>query len=253
MAENTTTRKKKNPIWKWNRIAWVVCGLLFMVWMWITLQARSIPSEMYRSDELVAIANEPGSLRFETTDSVKATVLIFPGGLVDPEAYIPLARLIAVDGYIVHIIKMPFRMSTRGYQNIKELFDLNDPTQRYILGGHSQGGKMAAQFVYENPGLIDALFMLGTSHPRDIDMSNIDIPAIKISAENDGMASMREVEENAPLLPVNTRMITIEGGNHSQFGYMGHLLMDDKATISREEQHRQTVEHLLQFFNELYN
>lgn len=251
MTDNTQTKKRKNPIWKWVKIVWVVCGLLFMVWMWITFQARSIPSEMYRSDELIAFVDEPGSLRFESTDSVKATVLFFPGGLVDPDAYIPLARVLASDGYIVHIIKMPMRMSTMGYENIKDLFDLNDPSQTYILGGHSQGGKMAAQFVFENPDLIDALFMLGTSHPRDFDLSDVDIPAMKISGEHDGMASLGEVQENAPLLPPNTQMITILGGNHSQFGYMGQLLMDDKATISREEQHRQTIEHLLRFFNEL--
>lgn len=251
MTESTHTKKRKKPFWKWIKLAWVVFGLLFTVWMWVSLQSRSIPSEMYRSNESVIFVDEPGSLRFESTDTIKAIVLFFPGGMVDPEAYIPLARAIATDGYIVHIIKMPMRMSTMGYTKIKELFDLNDPSLTYILGGHSQGGKMAAQFVYENPGLIDALFMLGTSHPRDFDMSGNDIPAIKISAEHDGRAGLEKVQENAPLLPANTQMVTITGGNHSHFGYMGHLLMDDAATISREEQHRQTIDHLLRFFNEL--
>jgi len=54
---------------------------------------------------------------------------------------------------------------------------------------------MAAQIVYENPTLKD-YFYLGTSHPGDIDLSTYTIPTIKIYAEKDGHASLREVIEN---------------------------------------------------------
>jgi len=45
----------------------------------------------------------------------------------------------------------------------------------------------------------------------------------------------------------------IKGGNHSQFGYLGKLLMDNSADISLEEQQKQTVENILEFLNEIKN
>jgi len=61
---------------------------------------------------------------------------------------------------------------------------------------------MAALIVYENMNLKD-YFYLVASHPRDIDLSTYTIPTIKIYAEKDGHASLREVIENKSKLPPN--------------------------------------------------
>ena len=66
---------------------------------------------------------------------------------------------------------------------------------------------MAAQFVYENTNLMKGLFLMGTSHPRDIDLSSQSIPSIKLYAENDGLASVEEVMTNKNKLPKNTRLV----------------------------------------------
>jgi hypothetical protein len=63
---------------------------------------------------------------------------------------------------------------------------------------------MVAQLVYENPELFNSLFLLGTSHPRDIDLFGIALPAIKIYAQNDGLSSVNEILDNMPLLPLNS-------------------------------------------------
>lgn len=112
---------------------------------------------------------------------------------------------------------------------------------------------MAAQIVYENPTLFKGLFLIGTSHPRDIDLSMLTIPTIKIYAEKDGLASVPEVMENKSKLPQNSKLILMKGGNHSQFGYLGKLFMDDRAEISLEEQQRQTVQYILEFLSENKN
>ncbi|MEC8894402.1 MAG: hypothetical protein VX901_13860 [Candidatus Poribacteria bacterium] len=54
---------------------------------------------------------------------------------------------------------------------------------------------MASQFVYENPNLMKGLFLLGTSHPRDFDLSERILSTIKLYAEFDGLASVPEVME----------------------------------------------------------
>ncbi len=128
------------------------------------------------------------------------------------------------------------------------MFDLE--SGKYVIGGHSQGGKMAAQFVFENPGIMRGLFLMGTSHPRNLNLSNLSIPTIKLYAENDGLASVEEVLQNKDKLPKNAKLIFIKGANHSQFGYLGKLLMDNSADISIEEQQKQTFENLVSFLDE---
>lgn len=135
------------------------------------------------------------------------------------------------------------------YRKIKTLFNLREG--KYILGGHSQGAKMAAQFVYENPHLMKGLFLLATSHPRDFTLSDRAIPTIKLYAEFDGLASVSEVMEHKDKLPENATMIMIKGGNHSQFGYLGTLLTDEKAEIDLKKQQELTLKYLITFFESI--
>jgi pimeloyl-ACP methyl ester carboxylesterase len=177
-------------------------------------------------------------------------VIFFQGGLTDPKAYAPLCRKLAENGFTCHLIKMNWRMPQYDYKKTLKLFKLD--RGNYVVGGHSQGGKMAAQIVYENPTLFKGLFLLGTSHPREIDLSSLSIPTIKVYAEKDGLASVPEVMENKNKLPENAKLILIKGGNHSQFGYLGKLLMDNSADISLEEQQKQTAQYLIEFFSSVH-
>jgi hypothetical protein len=68
----------------------------------------------------------------------------------------------------------------------------------------------------------------------------------KIYATNDGIATPEMIAATRGLLPVDTRWVEIEGGNHSQFGHYGHQLFDGDATISRERQQEITRQALLQ-------
>lgn len=129
---------------------------------------------------------------------------------------------------------MPWRMATRGYNKIKEMNLLDDKDKQYVLAGHSQGGKMAAQFIYENSGVVDQLILLGTTHPRDIDLSEIPIPVLKIYGSNDGVADSEKIMANKSKLPLTTRYVRIDGGNHSQFGYYGFQPGDHKADNIKE-------------------
>lgn len=229
---------------------WFGLVALFLIWNWSTFQSRNLPKETFAGNAMVEVVENNDRITFKSEKPEQTVELIFfPGGLADPDAYAPLCRRIAENGYTCHIVKMSFRLPQRDYQKISRLFDLK--SGRYVIGGHSQGGKMAAQFVHEHPELMKGLFLLGTSHPRDIDLSNLSIPTIKFYAENDGLASVVEVLENKDKLPINAKLIRIEGGNHSQFGYLGGLLMDDKADITLEEQQAIVLENLVNFLNEI--
>ncbi len=240
---------KNKERWKIVKMAWFGFAVIFMFWNWTTFQSRGLPDDTFTSNDSVDISQTEREILFKAKKPWHAEIIFFQGGLVDPDAYAPLCKKIAAAGYTCHVIKMPFRLPQKGYQSISNMFDLK--SGRYVLGGHSQGGKMAAQFVNENPGIIKGLFLLATSHPRDIDLSGLSIPALKLYGSKDGLASPEEVLKNQRKLPAKATSILIQGANHSQFGYIGKLLMDDKATISLEEQQQQIARHLISFFQEL--
>jgi hypothetical protein len=235
--------KKRNIF----RLIWFVIITIFFIWQWTTYQSRNLPENIFENTNEIIVEQSSDEISFlPTHSSYQNEIIFFQGGLTDPKAYAPLCRKIAKNVFTCHLIKMDWRMPQWDYEKIKDMFDLENG--KYIIGGHSQGAKMASQFVYENPGLMTGLFLLGTSHPRDFDLSNRTLPTIKIYGELDGLASVSEVMENKDKLPKNTNLIEIKGANHSQFGYLGKLLTDDRAEIDLAEQQRLTVEKLTGFF-----
>jgi pimeloyl-ACP methyl ester carboxylesterase len=85
-------------------------------------------------------------------------------------------------------------------------------------------------------GLVPALVLIGTTHPKQNDLSFLQIPVTKIYSTNDGIAPVDQVLLNKRLLPERTKWIVIVGGNHSQFGHYGHQLFDGRASMTREAQ-----------------
>lgn len=240
---------------KWTRrrifkTTWFSLVIVFFSWNGSTFQSRGLPDNTFDNSEGVAVIQSSDMITFRAEDSgTHPEIIFFQGGLADPKAYAPLCRQLAKNGYTCHLMKMDWRMPQYDYRKTLKLIDLK--AGNYVVGGHSQGAKMAAQIVYENPDLFRGLFLMGTSHPRDIDLSSLATPAIKIYAENDGLASVPEVLENKDKLPRGARMVSIKGGNHSQFGYLGRLFMDGGADISLEEQQQQALSHVLEFLNGL--
>lgn len=225
---------------------------MFFIWNFSTFQSRNLPENTFNNDLKVSVSENNDQIIFTPGSSKEnLEVIFFQGGLTDPKAYAPLCRKIAENGFTCHLIKMEWRLPQYDYEKIKLMFDLN--SDNYIIGGHSQGAKMAAQFVFDNPNLMKGLFLLGTSHPRDIDMSKITIPSLKLYAEYDGLASVDEVVENKDKLPKNTNLVLIKGANHSQFGYLGKLLTDDSPEITLEEQQQATLNYILNFINRIKN
>jgi pimeloyl-ACP methyl ester carboxylesterase len=114
-------------------------------------------------------------------------------------------------------------------------------TINWVLAGHSKGGAMASEFAGIYPNKLSGLLLIGTSHPRRVDLSNLTIPVTKVHASEDGLASVEEVKEFSVNLPNHTNFVLVEGGNHSQFGYYGFQLGSGTATISRKEQQQQLL------------
>jgi pimeloyl-ACP methyl ester carboxylesterase len=100
--------------------------------------------------------------------------------------------------------------------------------------------------VQSDPADASALVLIGTTHPREDDLSSLRIPVTKVYASNDGVAPPHRVLANKRLLPEHAKWVEIKGGNHSQFGHYGHQFLDGTATITRVAQQEITRAALLQ-------
>jgi len=241
--------KKKYQIVKIIKRVWFTIAILFTIWLFYSYQAKNVPDSYLETSAEISVKDSDDYFLFEPKQKFDKVFIFFPGAMVDPKAYVPLCRKISENGIKVYLIKMPWRLASKGYEIPKQLNLFADKTKTYILSGHSQGGKMAAQFVKENPNLIQKLILIGTTHPRDISLAESKIPIMKIYGSKDGVADEKTIFKNKAKLPPNTKFIKIEGANHGQFGYYGFQLGDDSATISREKQQEETLRHILNFIS----
>jgi Alpha/beta hydrolase family len=101
---------------------------------------------------------------------------------------------------------------------------------------------VASQVAADDRAGLAGLILIGTSHPRDVDLSDLAIPVTKIVGTRDGLASRTEVEANRPRLPARTAWMWVEGGNHSQFGWYGFQPGDRRATIGAAAQRAMMIQ-----------
>ena len=239
--------------WKIIRIVWVTLGVASpLVLLW-GMSAANLPPGALATDARVEIVRADDTINFRPRpdDPARPGLIFFPGGLVAPEAYAPMARRLAEHGHHVVIVRLPYRLApTHAYHRL--VFEtaaetLTAPARPWVIGGHSRGGKLAAEFVAEHPGQVAGLALIGTTHPREIDLSGLPVcvPVLKISGTRDGIAPISVGEKFRHNLPPHFRHEAIEGANHTQFGYYRFQLLDKRPRIDREAQQARLVEALL--------
>ncbi len=234
------------------RIFLATFWIIAFAWLFYSLQARGFDASVLESDGDVQVNVTNETIAFKPlTDPSSVGLIFYPGALVDPDAYAPFARAVAEAGYFVTIVKVPFGMDLFDWQSAEvvartEAIIAEEVDQTaWIVGGHSRGAKMAAQLASEHPELFKGLLLVGTSHPRENDLSHLQLDVVKIYGSADGLASEEEVEAFAGNLPASTHFVRIDGGNHRQFGYYGWQLGDGQASIDRATQQQQTVDAIL--------
>jgi pimeloyl-ACP methyl ester carboxylesterase len=242
-------RRKGSSLRSWIRRIWASLGLLATAALAWTFQAHGLPPGVLESDAEVRVERTGAGLEFRpAAESGSAGLVFFPGGMVQLKAYAPLARAIAREGFPVVLVRLPFlgRHAPGAGQQAEVIERVageigRDTLRDWAIAGHSFGGSLAARFAHGHAGRTAALILIGTTHPRDLDLSGAGYPVARIYGTRDGVAPESRMRETARNLPPDALLVPIEGGNHAQFGYYGPQLGDSRATITREEQMRRTV------------
>ncbi len=223
------------------------------VLFWLMTAAQLMPEALaaLESSPAVMVEQEPW-LVFRPADVEPQTGLIYyPGGRVDYRSYAPYARAVAEQGYLVVIPRMPFNLAVFDPAEAGAVMDAYPGVQRWVVGGHSLGGAMAANFAKANPDRVHGLLLIA-SYPAEPDsLANTTLPVLSISGSEDGLADSATVEASRALLPANAGFLVIEGGNHAQFGWYGEQSGDNPARIDRAEQMAQTISATAAFLKEI--
>lgn len=218
----------------------------FVVW------AETPPAPMLEaydaleSDSAVIVSTKDWIVFQPVISNKNVGFVIYPGGRVDFRSYAPMAHRIAAEGYLVLIVRMPLNLAVFGVNIASDIIKSYSAISSWVIGGHSLGGTMAAQFAHENPSDVKGLVLWAAYPASGTDLSKNNLLVTTIHGTNDGLVSSSQIEDSLKLLPVSTSRIEIIGGNHAQFGWYGDQGGDNAATISREEQQNQIFNATLQ-------
>ena len=249
------------PVVNWKavrrriKIVWATAGLAFTAWVIWNMQAHGIPAGVRESSPTVTVSERDGATVFMPSGAGPdhSALVFLPGGAVDPDAYLPFVRAVADAGWPVALVRLPWRVAFTESAQIEvwrratEVRASWGATRPIVLGGHSRGAALSALFASRYPAELSGLLLIGTTHPKDQDLSSLRIPVLKISGTRDCVADLKASKANASKLPSQAVWTTIVGANHAQFGYYGSQLGDCSATISREDQQRQLRDEVLRW------
>ena len=156
------------------------------------------------------------------------------------------------------IIPMPSCVAIFGYTRADKIIQDYAQIEKWVIGGHSVGGTAAGIYAVQNQrGQRRGHLGISGCRIRQTGWIATTIKVLSVYGSEDGRAPPETVMENAEYLPADTVFVEIEGGNHTQFGYIdpspdAYLKdPDDKpATISIEEQQRKIVQATVDFLEQ---
>lgn len=190
-------------------------------------------------------------------------IMFYPGGLVDPHAYIEaLQELVSQDNRQVVILKVAANLAIANNSKAYRFRNDFDGISDWVIGGHSLGGVVACMDAAAHREAYKGLFLLAAYSVSDL--SDWDAPVMLLTAEFDVVGNPGDLIENEPNLPPRLDAATlaeipvtgtigqtiyhdIAGGNHSQFGAYGAQEGDGEATISAAAQQAEVRDFLRTF------
>ncbi len=250
--KRTVPRRRFKALRMVGLVAWL--GVAGLAWWLVPFSAVEPALSAMDSDANLTVTESAGQILLAPTGTTSEVGVFFqPGARVDARAYAAVLRPLAENGFTVVIPKQPFGiafLSTGAFDSARAE---HRPVDRWVLGGHSLGGVVAAMNAETfaraaNDPSAGLLFY--ASYPST-DMSALDLPTLSISGSQDGLATPVKVNDSKPRMPGGSLFTVIKGGSHADFGDYGPQPGDGKPTISRDFAREQISEASLAFVRSL--
>lgn len=152
--------------------ALAVAALSFIVWA--ETPSGTMPEALgaLETDSKVQFVSDRW-LVFQPVSGIKSSTFIFyPGARVDERSYARLAYAIAEQGYLAVIVPMPLNFAIFGINKASDVIAAYPQVRSWVIGGHSLGGSMAAQYALKNPSIIEGLYSAHHSPHRAMTFLN---------------------------------------------------------------------------------
>ena len=248
----TRGRRRKRVL----RIVLIVLGAAWIALIaWLRPYSAVEPAlAAMTSDAQVTISETATTIVMQPKDGGDKLGLLFqPGALVDPRAYAAVLRPLADAGHTVVIAKQPLGIAFLALGALDEARSAHPGITRWVVGGHSLGGTVAA-IEADSPanGKAPATgLLLYASYPATDISSSLTALTTSISGSRDGLATPDKIAASRSDLPENSRFVVIEGASHAQFGDYGLQPGDGTPTISHDDARRQISAATVAFFGDL--
>jgi hypothetical protein len=253
MVTKVDTLRKKS--WSWLRMAVLLLVMASLVpgFQWITFAREPLPEALaaLNNDSQVEIEHDPWLTLYPANNSPATGFIFYPGGRIDPRGYSSLMKAIAKEGFLVVVPEMPLNIAAFKPNAADEIISLYPGISHWVIGGHSVGGTMAAQYSDKHREMIDGLAIWASYPANNSNLSDFQGLVISIYGTADPGVNDSSIAERKDLLPGDTDYIRIAGGDHHQFGSYLTKIENDHATIPRDSQHEQIVEATLELLREV--
>ncbi len=186
-----------------------------------------------------------------TTGRAATLLVIYPGGLVRPQAYQWLGTALAPAGVETVIVRFPLDLAVTGVNRADDVIARYAQGRPVVLAGHSLGGAMAAQYVSGNPGKVRGLILMGAYPAGNVSLKGqTNLAVLSLLAEHDTVAKASDVRDGLTRLPADAKLVTVRGSVHAFFGRYGPQKGDGVPTVSRADAEAQTVRAMLTFLRD---
>lgn len=222
----------------WMLVLLVIGVTLGVAWAATPHQPRAGSVQAATDQTNVTIEERQGSyvIRETSDEPARVALVLYPGGHVDPEAYVPvLAPYVEHTGVRVYVPKMPFSLSVLDPDRAAAFRTQAPEIRTWYVGGHSLGGSMACQYASNNPDQVDGVVLFASYCDRSLNGTNL--PTLQVLGSRDGVVTSAKATATDKYLPTNATVITIDGANHSQFGSYTGQQDDLSANISYDVAH----------------
>lgn len=234
-------RKLKKRIWMIPLCVVTLLAVGFFLYTAQYYHADQTALSALASDETVSVIKTDFGWLFDGPSESDA-LIFYPGAKVEETAYAPLLHLLAKEGMDICLVKMPFHLAVFGANKADDLMPRYGYSNWYI-GGHSLGGAMAANYAADHEKLLSGVVLLAAYPTKKLSDR---LAVVSVYGSEDHVLNMQKMKDGDAYLPDTAVRQVIEGGNHAQFGNYGAQDGDGRATISAEDQQRQTAELILQ-------
>lgn len=197
-----------------------------------------------QGNDNVTVSKIENGFFFDGPSSDRA-LIFYPGAKVECEAYAVLMLRLAENGCDCFLADMPLNFALLG-ENTADNFINKYNYDRWIMAGHSMGGIVAANYAEKHLDKTYGIVLLASYSTTELDDR---LKLYSIYGSEDKCLEFDVYNDNRENLPIDTRELVINGGNHAQFGNYGVQKGDGEASVTDEKQKEITVKAILELFD----